>query len=71
MAGPETKDAIVHEFSGKLILVMLAFSFLLGGLVIMLVPNYGIKQNIESNKDYYPSVRIDGVESDSVSAVVQ
>lgn len=48
----------MHQFSGKLILIMLAVSFLLGLLVVGLHPNYSREANVKSNENYYPSVQV-------------
>lgn len=48
----------MHQFSGKLIIIMILFSCLLGGLVLLFKDDYTIAQNVKSNRDYYPSVKI-------------
>lgn len=46
----------MHLFSGKIILIIMTISLLLGFLVVLFKPDYTIENNIRSNKDYYPSV---------------
>jgi hypothetical protein len=54
----------MHLFSGKIILIIMSISLLLGFLVVLFNPDYTIEKNIRSNKDYYPSVKVT-VEGDS------
>jgi hypothetical protein len=49
----------MHTFTGKMILILLVLSFILGLMVILLKPDYTIKANVASNQTYYPSVKID------------
>ncbi|HNW93671.1 MAG TPA: hypothetical protein PKM88_12245 [bacterium] len=48
----------MHLFSGKVILIIMVISLGLGLLVIALDSNYTMKNNVDSNRDYYPSVKI-------------
>ncbi|MEK8023056.1 MAG: hypothetical protein AAB229_04530 [Candidatus Hydrogenedentota bacterium] len=49
----------MHEFSGKLILILVFLAFVAGALVVTFDSSYTIEENVESNKDYYPSVKVD------------
>lgn len=49
----------MHEFTGKTVLILTILAFLAGLLVIALNPDFRIENNIESNQEYYPSVKVD------------
>ena len=51
-------SARMHQFTGKIILMLIVVSFLLGVLVVTLNPDYTIEKNVRSNRNYYPSIKI-------------
>lgn len=48
----------MHQFTGKIILILIIVSFFLGALVVTFHPDYTLEKNIRSNRNYYPSVKI-------------
>ena len=48
----------MHQFTGKVILILILISFVLGAMVVTLTPNYNRRENIRSNRRYYPSVKM-------------
>ncbi len=48
----------MHQFTGKVIFLLVVVSFFLGLLVVTLKPDYTIESNIRSNRAYYPSVKV-------------
>lgn len=55
----------MHQFTGKVIFILVVVSFFLGLLVVTFKPNYTIQNNIRSNRSYYPSVKVGAPEADS------
>lgn len=49
----------MHQFTGKVILILIVISFFLGSLVVALNPKYTLERNVRSNLYYYPSVKVD------------
>lgn len=48
----------MHIFSAKMILVIMIISVFVGLGVILLKKDYTIQNNIKSNIQYYPSVKL-------------
>ncbi len=48
----------MHQFTGKVILILILIAFFLGALVAARWPNYTLEHNIRSNRSYYPSVKV-------------
>ena len=49
----------MHQFTGKVILILIVIAFFLGTLVVTFKPEYTLEKNIRSNREYYPSVKVD------------
>lgn len=49
----------MHQFTGKVILILILIAFFLGALVVTFNKNYTMERNIRSNLNYYPSVKIE------------
>lgn len=49
----------MHQFTGKVILILIMISFVIGSMWVAIHPNYTRAHNIRSNRDYYPSVKVD------------
>lgn len=60
----------MHQFTGKVIFLLIMVSFLLGLMVVGVLPKFGvipeysIENNIRSNRNYYPSVKVGNVVED-------
>ncbi|OGH56436.1 MAG: hypothetical protein A3G34_01550 [Candidatus Lindowbacteria bacterium RIFCSPLOWO2_12_FULL_62_27] len=48
----------MHQFTGKVIMILIIISFFLGALVVTFNDEYTLEKNIHSNRHYYPSVKV-------------
>ena len=44
--------------AGKMLIIMLLASFAVGAIVMLIKRDYRIDDIIQSNRDYYPNVRV-------------
>ena len=49
----------MHQFTGKVILMLIIVAFFLGAMVVVFDKNYTREKNLRSNRNYYPSVKVE------------